>query len=185
MNKQEAAKIVAVIVTACPAQSSKLDRERIAGMIDTFAMLLDDVTYEQANAALRVLLQTRTWMPSVADIRSTVLELKRGPVRAGSDAWGSVLAAVRRYGSYRTPGTDFVFDDPTVARCVAALGWQNICLSENQIADRARFVDLYDKLAGEHRKESVAPMLGAARSSREAASVGEALADLLKLSGGS
>lgn len=171
MNRTEAARIVAVIVTACPSQATKLDREKQLGMVDTFAMLLDDISYEQANAALRVLLQTRTWMPSVADIRATVLELQRGPVRAGGDAWGSVLAAVSRYGSYRTPGTDFVFDDPTVARCVGALGWQNICLSENQAADRARFIEMYDKLASQAQREAQAPQLEVAKEIRQGSMV--------------
>lgn len=175
MTRQEAAKLVAVIIASCPAQSSKLDRERQLGMVDAFETLLSDLTYEQASAALRVLLQTRSWMPSVADIRATVLELGRGPVRVGGDAWGAVMRAIKSEGAWREPGTDFVFPDPVTMRCVQALGWRELCLSENQIADRARFIEMYDKLAAQAQREAQAPMLAAAREHRELPSHAEAL----------
>lgn len=167
MTKPEAAKLVSVIIASCPGQASRLDRERVAAMIDTYALLLEDIEYEHASAALRVLLQTRTWMPSVADIRATVLELNRGPVKPGGEAWGSVLAAMHAQGAYRTPGTDFVFYDPVTARCVQALGWQELCLSENTTADRARFIELYDQLSSQAQRELQSPALAAARRARE------------------
>jgi len=135
-------------------------------MINAYADLLGDLKYEQCNAALRVLLQTRTWLPSVADLRSAALELQRGPVRAGGDAWGSVLKAIAREGVHRDPGTDFVFSDPATARCVEAFGWRNLCNSENQVADRARFVELYDKIASQGQREAQSPTLAAAAEHR-------------------
>lgn len=184
MNRADAAKLVAVIVATTPSQSHRLDARRLDEMVTAYASLLDDLTYEQCNAALRVLLQTRTWMPSVADIRSTVLEIQRGPQRAGGDAWGFVLQAVKREGFYRTPGVDFTFRDPIIARCVETMGWQELCLSENAVADRARFIELYDKLASNARREQQSPMLAGAREQREmgASTVGQLLPLLLKKS---
>lgn len=167
MNREDTAKILVVIRAAYPAQSSKLGTSQQLDMLDAYHSLLGDLTYEQCNAAVRVLLQTRQYMPSVAEIRSTALDLERGPVRAGGDAWGSVLRAIREQGVYRTPGVEFVFHDPTTARCVAALGWTELCNSENSVADRARFIELYDKLATESRREMQAPQLAAAREHRQ------------------
>jgi hypothetical protein len=165
MTHDEAARLVAVMLAAVP--SHRVDAKSIPGMIAAYRDLLDDLSYEQCNAALRVLLQTRTWLPSVADIRSTALEITRGPVRAGGEAWGSVLRAISAEGVYRQPGVDFVFADPVTAQCVAAFGWQNLCSSENPTADRARFVELYDKLATQHRREQQSPALAAAAEVRE------------------
>jgi len=176
VNQSESARIVAVICTAYPQQASKLDREAKLGMVTTFASMLDDIPYDRANAALRVLIQTRTWMPSVADIRATVAELERGPVRAGGDAWGSVLAAIRAQGAYRTPGSDFVFNDPIVARCVEALGWQNLCSSEMAASDRKQFVDLYEKLATDKRRAVVSPSLALVDGDSDASALVKQLA---------
>jgi hypothetical protein len=165
MTHDEVARLVAVMLAAVP--SNRVEAKSIPGMIAAYRDLLEDLSYEQCNAALRVLLQTRTWLPSVADIRATALELTRGPVRAGGEAWGSVLRAVSAEGFYRQPGTDFVFSDPVTAQCVAAFGWQNLCSSENQTADRARFIELYDKLAQQTRREQQAPALAAAADHRQ------------------
>ena len=183
MNRQEAGKIVTVIMAACPAQSSRLDGDRVRAMVDAYESLLSDLTYEQCNAAVAVLLQTRTWMPSVADIRATALELVRGPVKPGGEAWGSVLRAIREKGVYRLPGTDFVFNDSTTAKCVAAMGWENLCNSENAVADRARFVELYDQLAAQTRREATSPVLAAAAEARalpEAKPIGALVGDVLR-----
>lgn len=181
MNRQEAAQLVAVCLASCPQQSARIDQTRQLAMVDAFANLLDDLPYEQANAAVRVLLQTSPFIPAIADIRAKVLELKHGPVAAGGEAWGSVLKAMKREGSHRTPGVEFFFVDSVVAKCVAAMGWIDLCLSENTVADRARFIELYDALASQDRRERQAPLLAAARDAREAKqiSAGDAMLKLI------
>lgn len=164
MNRSEASKLVTVMLASVP--SNRVDPRNVPGMIDAYTDLLSDLTYEQCNAGLRVLLQTRTWLPSVADIRAAALELTRGPVRAGGEAWGGVLKAISAEGAYRTPGVDFTFSDPVTARCVEALTWQTLCLSENPTAERARFIELYDRLAAQTRREAQSPVLAAARDQR-------------------
>lgn len=179
MIRSESARIVAAILAACPGQSNRLDEHRQIAMVDTFATLLADLTYAEVNAAVTVLLQISTWMPSVADIRRQVLELQRGPVRAGGEAWGDFLDAVGRHGAYRLPA----FADPLVARVVSRLGWRELCLSENQVADRARFVELYDRLAQQEAREEQAPLLGEAKRQRQLeardGSLGSLIAGLL------
>ncbi len=171
MNKQEAARLVAVCLASCPQQSGRMDQTRQLAMVDAFESLLEDLTYAECNAALRVILQTSPYLPAVADIRGKVLELKRGPVAAGGEAWGSVLAAMKKEGSYRTPGVEFRFRDPVTHECVALMGWKDLCLSENTVADRARFIELYGSLATQERKEQQSPILAAAREARESTQI--------------
>jgi hypothetical protein len=186
MTHQEAARIVAVIMHACPSQATRINSSTASGMVDAYAALLEDLTYEQCNAAVRILLQTKTWMPSVAEIRAAVVELQRGPVKPGGEQWGAVKQAIGRWGSYRTPGTDFHFADAVTARCVAALGWQTLCLSENETADRARFIDLYDRLATQEHREALSPMLGAANENRRLENAASELVERMakRLTGG-
>jgi hypothetical protein len=47
------------------------------------------------------------------------------------------------------------------------MGWRNICLSENQAADRARFIELYDRLATDQRRRIQSPLLAAAEAQRQ------------------
>lgn len=167
MNIEESAQLVGTVLVSYPSQGSKLNDAQQIAMARVWMEMLGDFTYAQCNAALRLLVQTRQFMPTIAEIRSAVLDLERGPVTAGGDAWGDVLAAMKSKGAHRTPGIDFTFPDVTTARCVQRLGWRDLCLSENTVADRARFIELYDKLATETRREKQAPVLAAAREQRE------------------
>lgn len=166
MTRQDAAKLCAVIVAAHPGQSSRLDRDQLTAMADAYAALLSDLEYDTADRAVRALLQTRAWMPGVADIRAAVAELEQGAKRTGAEAWGGVLRAISAEGAHRRPGRDFVFSDPVTARVVAALGWAALCASENQIADRARFIEAYDQIAATARRVAQSPVLEAAERAR-------------------
>jgi hypothetical protein len=170
-------------MVATTGQARFFDTKALDAMTTAYEALLADLDYARCNAAVRVLLQSKNSIPAVADIRRVVLELERGPVRPSGEAWGEVLKAIGRYGAYRVPGVDFQFSDPEVARCVNALGWKVLCLSEDQTADRARFIELYGTVATQERREQQAPLLAAAREAREQGqleSAGDLVAGLLQ-----
>jgi hypothetical protein len=178
----EAAKLVAAMIAAFP-------QARVTpGTSPVYERMLADLDYVAAQAAVERLIATSRFMPTVAELRSTVLDLTHGERRPGGEAWGDVLKAIGRVGKYRTP----TFADQSVARAVTALGWENICDSDNQVADRARFIELYDQLATSERKERSAGHLPAAErfraalAARSATAVGagEAVGAVLRLVGG-
>lgn len=184
MTPSQSAKLVAVLLGAFPSAKTTPATSGI------YEMQLADLDYVVANAAIQTIIATtRSWsLPTIGEIRNTCAELAQGPRRAGADAWGDVRRAIQIKGSYRMPGRDFEFDDPLVARAVAALGWQELCLSEMATADRARFIDLYEQLAVNERKEQSAGQLPAVKAYRELqeAKRGEAqsIGQLLKLASG-
>jgi hypothetical protein len=147
MTRSEVAKLVAVLCCAYPNAKISADTSTV------YENMLADLEVGLANAAVKRLLATAKWIPTIAEIRSAVLEAQHGASRPGGDAWGDVLQAVHRFGMYREP----VFTDSTVTRCVKQLGWTEICQSENQQADRARFIELYDRLAVSGRRELQMP----------------------------
>jgi hypothetical protein len=125
---------------------------------------LVDLDRDRAAAAVLRLANTAKYFPAIAEIRAAAVELEHGPRRAGAEAWGDVGLAVRRIGRYREP----TFDDPLVAECVASFGWLTLCDSTNDVADRARFIELYDQLAERGRRELVAgPALALPAPKRE------------------
>jgi len=160
MTKPEVAKLLAVIMAAFPF--SKLsDASSVI-----YERMLADLDYPAANAAVERLLATARMPPTIAEIRDATLTMQTGEVRPGGDAWGEVLAAIGRFGRGRVPGTDFRFKDPVTARCVTALGWRELCDSEMVTADRARFIELYDRLAAMVRRSQLSDHLPAAQRFR-------------------
>jgi hypothetical protein len=175
MNRSEAAKLVAVLLAAFPGAKST------AGTSEVYERMLADLDYPTANAAVERLLATCRFMPTIAEIRTACIDLSHGDRRAGGEAWGECLKAIGRWGYTRSPGKDFSFQDPLVARCVAALGWENLCNSESQMADRARFIELYDQLAIGERRNVTAGELPAAKRLRELQQADKATSDAIVL----
>lgn len=161
MTDLQAKKLVAALAAAFP--TNKLTDDSMA----VYARLLIDLDYDAANASAARLIATSKFPPTVAEIREATLAMQHGEVRAGGEAWGDVLRAISRYGRYRTPGREFQFADPVVGECVAALKWRELCDSESQEADRARFIQLYDRLAAQRRRTELSEGLPAVQRYRE------------------
>lgn len=155
MTKAEVTKLVAVMCAAFPTAKVTADTCAI------YERMLADLEYPVANAAVEQLLATARFMPTVAEIRERCLAISSGEVKPGGEAWGLVLKAIGRYGRNRSPGTDFHFADPVTHDCVTALGWRELCDSEMQGADRARFIELYDRLAVQARRKQLSDGLPA------------------------
>ncbi len=177
MTRSESAKLVACLLAAFPSTRATTATSEV------YERMLADLDYLVANAAVERLLATSRFMPSISEIRGACLDLTHGTMRAGGEAWGDMLKAVSRWGSYRTPGADFQFQDPLVAKCVASMGWSNLCLSENQVADRSRFIALYDELAkheGVNRNVAQLPSAKAAKALQEGNDATQTVAFLAK-----
>ena len=187
MTEEQAQMLVTVWVTSFPSTMVRLSQEQQRQTMATYRRMLSDLDYAVANAAVERLMATCKFMPSVAEIRDTALSLATGEQVAGGEAWGALLKAISEQGAYRVPGTDFVFRDPVTAKAVSCLGWQNLCLSDCQPAERARFIELYDKLAVTERRLQLSEGLPAMRryralQERTAQSIGDAVKRVLSLS---
>jgi len=155
MTDLEVNKLVSVLLAAFPSSKATL------GTSMSYESMLADLDYAVANAAIERLLATSKFLPTIAEIRDACLVLQTGDKMPGGQAWGLVLSAIKRFGSYRQPGVDFDFQDPLVLRCVLMLGWQELCQSENSVADRARFTELYEDLSDSYRVNTLAEGLPA------------------------
>lgn len=154
MTPAEAQQVVTLLIAAFPRQLTELDHDQQLDTMRVYRKMLADLDFERAEAAVLRLLATARFMPTIAEIRAAVGVVAHGTKRSGAEAWGDVHAAMRKYGSHRTPGVEFNFDDPIVVRLVRAFGWYDLCKSENPIADRARFIDAYEKMESTERTEA-------------------------------
>lgn len=149
MTKNEWAELWSVLLASWPTERMDPRRSILSGA--AYYEALEDIPGHQVGAAIARLRRTLDRLPSIARIREAVYETHTGPRRHGGDGWGDYLRAVSRYGVNRMP----VFDDPIVAEVVRQLGWVALCNSEDQTADRARFIQLYDQIAARRRQEAM------------------------------
>lgn len=158
MTAVEVGKLVKFLLGAYPHQAVKVDRR---AMTLAYGVGLVDLDAAQCLAAAVELCKTEPeWIPSIAKIRSRVVAMNHGEKRSGIAAWGDV---VKLGASTHTREISDVITDPAVVACVDSLGWirrdetqrggitvRRWRLSrdaEDEVSDRARFVELYDGLA--------------------------------------
>jgi hypothetical protein len=146
VTKAEAAEIAAMLSAAFPRPQMTEPTMKV------YQAMLLDLDRDTVHKAACRLIATAKWLPTVSEIRSAAIEVKRGERRLAGEAWGDVNMAIRRFGRFQVPE----FDDPVVADCVRQMGWLSLCDSTNDPADRARFIELYDGLAQRERRELVA-----------------------------
>ena len=159
-TEKEIAQIIGLISAAYPNWSpTDLTAE-------VYYQVLHDLDAEELKAAaLQCVSENgRKFAPSVGELRGAVADLRRAYLNIPSaySAWQEVLQQITDVGSYRTPQ----FTHPLIDRAVRSLGWRNICLSENSVADRARFLQFYEQL--QHRAETEDMMIPQVRGYIEA-----------------
>lgn len=170
MEELHAKKLVAALAAAYP--TNKLDDDSIR----VYTRMLLDLDYDATNAAIARLVATCKFPPSIAEIREATLALVIGEVRAGGEAWGAAL----RLRSPR-PVEQLVDLDPVMVECLDRLGlserdtaWRcgvevtrwRFEPGENEASDRARFIDLYDRMAAQRRKSEASEGLPAVQRFR-------------------
>ncbi len=114
---------------------------------EVYWQTLQDIPSDELKAAvLHCLTESgRAFAPSIGEIRGAAAELRKASSNVPSSyaAWQEVLTQMRdNGGDYGHP----VWSHPLVERVVRQLGWRNLRMSEDQTADRARFVQAYEQL---------------------------------------
>jgi len=134
--------------------------EEVADLIALYAMRLADLDPLQISAAFELI--GGQYPPSYHQIREAVAKINTGQIgeRSAEDAWGNVLRRTTKIGAwlpefrshYETTLPSFTpqdgpggFDEST-QRAISSVGWNNICLAEEEAskaANRKRFIDAF------------------------------------------
>ena len=117
--------------------------------------MLKDLDYVLAETAVKKLISTSTYSPTIADIRKAASETKQ-ELPDAAEAWGEVTKAIQKYGSYRQDDAMNSMSE-TTRKVVNSIGWRELCYSENQMADRAHFIKLYNTAIDRIEKDRVLP----------------------------
>jgi len=150
VTPQEVGQIVLRILGSWAAQSAKVDSH---AMTIAYGEGLLDLEYRTTLSVVQELAKTEVYLPTIATIRARVVARNHGERRRGIDAWGDVVAEVRKCGLQGRP----TFSDALVGSAVATIGWSAICnAKETDSSVRSKFCELYDELAGsEYRQAAV------------------------------
>ena len=152
MDKKEFALFAAALKTYYPRETLLPNNQAM----ELWFRQLQDIPYQVAEAALNKWVSTEKWSPSIADIRELSASIQHGELPDWGDSWERVCKAIRRYGSYNEKDAMESLDELT-RDCVKRLGYLNLCMSENPMADRANYRMIYEQLAQRKKSETQLP----------------------------
>lgn len=150
MNKQEILKAVAPLQLAF---KGNLDDARMRLYVE----MLSDIPPQILEAAVKKLIMTNKFLPSIAEIRETAYGIKiKGTINGTaapdeSEAWGEVIKAIQSVGYYGKP----TFSHEAIATAVNNIGWQDICTTPSDGTNtlRSQFRRAY-QLAVQRQKDN-------------------------------
>lgn len=173
MNKHEYATIAAMRTalwgTPTPAE-----------MMHAAEPLLADIEFKDAErAVLSFQADGAAFAPHFGMIRKRAVELSMPAFPTSEDAWKEIREQVARCGWTRMlpGGRQPVWSNPIIGEIADAIGWQALCESENEVADRAHFTKFYAVKV--ERAQAEARMPPSVRAMVEAAANGHAIEDVI------
>jgi len=147
MNRTEIASLLAICSAAYPHVNVTVETATV------YAEMLADLPNEDARRAVRRLLATSQFFPSIAAIREATLAVSQPAVPTPANAWSEVMLKMKEVGHNGRPE----WSHPSVAVAVATLGWWDLCMSDNQAVSRAHFWKVYDATVKSAQQAALLP----------------------------
>ena len=146
MTKTEIIALVLLATAAHPAAQGKDPKP----VVEAWSLMLADIPFALAKAAIIKVCRESKFFPSVADIIEAAQELdpKSEKLPTAAEAWEEVVKLIINIGPYRAP----VYSCDTVRRAAQSIGWLQLCTGENMEADRAHFLKIYESMRNKHKE---------------------------------
>ena len=143
----ELAKILGTLLEDFPAMGRQMDTEARLKMFRAYHLILGDLDADLLLKAALGLVGTATFYPSAGELRRAYFDLvdSAAGIPDAYQAWAEVKALFRRGFSRMRPPTAESVSHPRVLDALEGIGgWRALCVSENDMADRARYVQAYE-----------------------------------------
>lgn len=163
MTKADAARLVAIVVTAYPNYDKFRDDEAIKATVNLWALMFENDPSSIVGLAVKKHIATSKWPPSVAEIRELMLEAQRPDLIAPDQAWAAVSDLMYQEGQYNH-GDLHQQLPPLIARAVETIGWGNLwemhrayCVGGKPGMDRVAFMQQYTPMYEREKANAMTP----------------------------
>lgn len=167
MTRAETAMLLALMAAAWP--KFEPDDAKVA----LWHELFEDTDFRVAQVALKKLMLSSPYPPTIADMRREVLAVTTPPEDriTPAEAWGLVKKCFSKYSINREKEVLERLPGP-VADTVRYMGWRELCMSDEGEIVRAQFMRMFDQVATRRREEALLPPAMRATISQLAAKMG-------------
>lgn len=174
ITKADTARLIGIIITAYP-NIDKYSDEIIKAMTNTWALMFADDDCKLVTAAVMKHIATSKWAPSIAEIRSIMVDIQRPDILPPDVAWG--IVADYMYAERASPlHSHFNIDfPPLVKRAVEIVGYSALkelshgtYRNHREGADKQAFMEIYVPMYERERQAAQLPQSTAAKLAERA-----------------
>lgn len=145
MTREETAVILGTIKVAYPRAYADMSNEDVKNTLNLWSAMFVDEPLEAVHTALYKHMATSKFPPTIAELRESLSNVIHDSAITSGEAWQEVIYALRNFG-YSRPGAALDSMSELTRNAVKCIGWQSLCESEAQMADRAHFMKIYETL---------------------------------------
>lgn len=148
---------MAILQSSYPNHYKTFDDQMKKFTLEMWWRAFADYEFEIVFRAVQKHIMTHKFPPTISELReSLVLITNPTALKTGEEAWEEVILAVKKYGFYQQEKAMATLDERT-KRATKAIGWQNICSSENIGIERSNFYKMYDAISKDVKEEALLP----------------------------
>jgi len=156
MTKRDVLGLLAILQANYPRFYADMTTEALQICAETWTLMLSDITCEVATIALQRLIATSKFLPTIAEMRESISAVQNPNLPDAGEAWSEVIQAIRNYGYYNPTEGMASLREP-VRQVVQRMGWRDLCMSENSMADRAHFLRIYESMGKRTKEQNQLP----------------------------
>lgn len=163
MTKADAARLVAIVVTAYPNFDKFKDAKAIEATVNLWAMMFEQDESGIVALAVKKHIATNKWPPSVAEIREIMLEIQHPELIEPDKAWLAVSDLMYSAGQFNHGDLSRQLP-PLVARAVESIGWTSLWEMHRSAyiggkpgMDRVAFMQQYTPMYEREKARSMTP----------------------------
>ena len=157
LTDNETLMILGTLRAAYPMFYRKMSRNELDRIVALWASMFQDDSPETVTLAVKKLIATHSdFPPDIAAVRRAMVDVSAVAMPSAGEAWGEVSLAIRHYGHIREREALETMSAAT-RKAVKYIGWQAICLDENETATRAHFLKIYQSVADRETERRLIP----------------------------
>lgn len=94
MSRKEISKIILILKTSYPYAFKDMGEEEITNMVELYEEMFKENTYEEVSSAIKCIINTSEYMPTIATIKNKIYELKHPQQESNTELWDKLLNAI-------------------------------------------------------------------------------------------
>lgn len=98
MKKNDIVKIIVILKTSYPYAFKDMNEQDVESMISLYCEMFSDCTYKEVAGAVKALICTSEYMPTIAAIKNKIYELNHPQEESNMELWEKLLDAIRNSG---------------------------------------------------------------------------------------